>query len=687
MGRIETYSFRNFQPRKPNHSFFNSEKVQLTGNPVSASNFFSFRPIKYDINCPTTKFEASSINTQNLSFGEDRRPFFDDQYSWLRTNCELSSVSLLKYFGSGTLAADEVSCTSEFFFNVQPGVGQLTELEGYKAYNAGVSSWFYDAEDKLFGNKIVNWNRNRIALSKNVNGAPDYWTYKLDENDDDNNAIIIVLDGFGWGKQAYVDHTMAEGLRQYLDLALSIYFPGLQPSDIVFNPPLPNTYHNPIPACGIAPYKNIYGIQGATEIWPEYLFTHTDQNGAPLYSRDYEDNEGKYHIIASNWPTEFLGGVYGGDMLSAAPQFSSYWNQQTGFQETTVNVVERGQAPHINVNSVGNLQCQHLTLNYGGENIHRIQTSIFNNYVWFQSQYYNYDCSVLQIPQAASSVLSFLFGNQGFHSMGFGSGLWTDHRWNLLHIYSPESKKLITVNDVSATSATFSIYDPVVTVSSNRLLGDKSNGLRLDCNVVVEYPVSSALGIANNYIRFVAKSLSGADANVTFFKEVKYGSSEFPDSNIICIINERKNCGNLKNAAMGFLSVLNTDYNNTLNGYRAPRTINGTVVNYLSSALGVYQDAWNYIYTEEATGENLEILRNTALGGCVASTRQDNFYFPSGWTTTQSYLIVGSSKEDVIQKIDNFYENYDLPMYVSPKEAVPEVLYNYGVPFKAGKVF
>lgn len=684
MARINNYSYKNFQPRKPNHSFLNSEKLHLTGNSVSANNIWTIQPVKHDATCPTTKFEASTVNTEKLSLNESRRPFFDDQYSWLRTtNFDPSAVSLAKYIGSGTLAADETSATTQFFWSFIPGIdnSNLSVMNDYDNLHYYLSSWFYEYEDKMYGNKIVNWNKNKLALSKNVNGAVDYWTYKFDENDDDKDAVVVVLDGWGWGKQAFTDLTMTEGLRGFLDLAATSL--GYQASDIVFNPPLPYTYHNPIATMGLQPIKNLYGLPQATELWSEYYFTHTNLQSIPLYTKDYADDQGKYHVLQSCWPAEFVGVVNGGDVLSSI--FPQFWDPVTGFQETVVNVVERGVTPFIGVFTYGNLIFQHLTLNEGGEGVHKVELAIYNNHEWNQSQYYNYDASVtvgpITVPIAPSALLVNLFGNQGFFTHGWGPLFWLDHRFNKLHLYSPENKKLVTVNGLTATSATLSNG---TTVSSNAVLSSVATD-GLEVQAVIALDVTSQ----NNYINYNMYNPSGADPKVKYFKQVRYGDPEYLDSNKLCIIYERENCGDLRDAAVGHFAVLNTSAENVLYGHRGPNILAGALVNYMSSGTRVsaYQDAWSRVYGEDGAANNLEKLRNTFLGGCVTNVRIGNYYMPSGWTATEAFCIVGTSKEDVIQKLDAFLETYDAPMFVNAKGIVPEPLYSYGVPFKAGKVF
>lgn len=698
MARIPTYSFKDFKPAIPNHSFFNSEKTAATGQSVSSNSIYSFFPFVHDSNCLTTKFTGSSVSTETLSFNQERRPFFDDQYNWIRNDFDPSCLSLCKYYGSGTLAANEVSA---FNFDQQSGgavpwsypFGVSGGLDIIRYAVSQLYSWYEPYESELYGNKEIEWNNGKLYLSKNINGGIDWWIHKLDPNDRDKDAILLIQDGYTWGRQCFEDYTIYEGLRQYLDLAAQGPPFYLAPSDIVFNPPLPQTYHNPIAPNGWFGYKGSYGVASASEYFSDHFFSMPNMHGFPMYTKDYEDENGRYHIYQSLWPAEFVGYVVGGDALSSSPFFSNYWNNAVGttltnggFRETIVNGAERGTSPTTIVLNKGNYVFQNATLDYGGENIHRIASVVYNNTPWTQKQYYNYDCSVLEVPIVPSAILPYLAGNQGFFNFGHQIPYWFDVRWNELHFYCPTTDKLISITDNYAPSAYILGTDRTTqSFSANQKFYGLSGIDDFELIAIMGHPLGSPL----NYLEMTMTIPSGVDGftKVKFYKKVYGDNSQFLDSNKVCFIYERKNYGDLKDAAVGIYGVMSLDNESASSIGRAPNIFGGSVDNRITSSFTGFCDAWRHRFTDEfcTSADNFAQVRHE--GAAVFRTTCGGYEIPKGWHVNQIFIIIGNNKEEVMEKVKTFVEQYDPPMFVKPEDVMPEKMFNYTLPFKAGNIF
>jgi hypothetical protein len=194
--------------REPNHSFMNSEDMFLKSSKSASASISEIGPClyKYDSKCLTTKFQASSINTNNLTYNQERRPFFEDQYAWLTNQYDPSTTQYPIYYGSGTLASNEYPYAGL----LSTGLGYAMDISA-AILNGNHGRKIDEFQSNMFGNVRRQFKLNTFELSKNLNGAIDWWNTRLNASDSLEDGIFISHRGTGWGRQMFLDPTFYEG--------------------------------------------------------------------------------------------------------------------------------------------------------------------------------------------------------------------------------------------------------------------------------------------------------------------------------------------------------------------------------------------------------------------------------------------------------------------------------------------
>ncbi len=78
---------------------------------------------------------------------------------------------------------------------------------------------------------------------------------------------------------------------------------------------------------------------------------------------------------------------------------------------------------------------------------------------------------------------------------------------------------------------------------------------------------------------------------------------------------------------------------------------------------------------------------NSQWGMNVVGMQGNLAFCEKGWTACEVFVIVGKDKEEVIEKIQYLVNNYNIAEFIDPKTEIPDIIYNYTMPFKVGNVF
>lgn len=676
--------------RETNHSLMKSEDMLLKSSKSASASISEIGPClyKYDSACPTTTFQGSSIDTSKLTQNQERRPFFEDQYVWLTNQYNPSTTSYPIYYGSGVLASNETyyqglsSTGLGAAFDISAAI-----LEGYHGRKID------QFQSNMFGNVRREFKLNTFELSKNVNGAIDWWNTRLNASDSLEDGIFLSHRGIGWGRQMFMDPTFYEGYGLSVDNGLlgRMYGGPVGANDGIpmssTYPPIPKTYHNTLPG-GAGGNDPVYGYGGAFYYHTSsHFFIIDGQNAIPIYTKDYEENN-KYHVIQSCRNIEFLQSVSQGDYFSLDPNtyfgLPTYFNVNASADTKTystfknnlvsgdfaanLNGAERGGSYDILAFNKSTISFQKLVMDFLGDGIHRVVNAFYQPFRYYKDQYYNYSSMT---GQSVSSMLSSV-PDINMQRFLIGGLFWMDCRFDKIYTYSPLSNQLIDADTVIVSGIQLSALGNGITTNI------VYPGGYLDNNSYVNYKFEYLSGV---------NPLGVSTINQQFFK----GSPYYLSSNLVFHIQERTaSCpGNLTPicVAHGYLlndKVLSDPFTK---GYKKAYT--NTLIHNQIITSGVpgtanygraYQLFFNPIFS------STEII-NSAWGMNVVQMQGNLAFCEEGWTACEVFVIVGKDKEEVIEKIQYLVNNYNIAEFIDPEVEIPDIIYNYNIPFKAGKIF
>lgn len=759
MARIGRKHHNNFIRRKTNYSFVQSDYYYLSGTSVSASNQYGPAIHNFNMDDLTVKQDRPRVDPETIEFNDNRRPFFEDQFTWARPTVDASKFEDIKYIGSGTLATDEVS--GYFRGNGTPllkpgpisvGGKEQAEIQTW----SDLSGWSDDMDGGSLGIKNYTFTStdgtHNIYFSKRV-GFINRWVFKPNTADSDADSITLTHDGFDFGRQAYGDQQYIERFNNWFnpDLvfagalsadSVSAYITNSRPngvpldqpeySGVIFNPPLPTRYINPIPDTGFSTYDSLQNIADASVYYPEAYLQNASKQGMAYYSNVTSGTDNKLTLEGACIVTDYSSELKGGDALSGSTQlaaggngktFAEFYNSNStlpvnptsGFLETWVNQVEAGYVPNTNVVPMSFLLYVKNELNYGGEGVHRQVIAEFRNHNFEYQNYANFkayrrdngdpiadeyrDKYISAVGELEKSNPTFATYGKSINSQ---IGSFLDSRFDNMYLYSPENGKLIEYNAVSASKLGAIPLNP----------GDHT------FNVLPSIPVPTGIQNSSVSYRYAGPTPEGnfslADNFTTFTENGGFGTVENPiavtytnvvsandddplwlGSTKVLSIFERSadNPGGLASQAVGFYIVLDNNRFNTVGktDYLLPDNVVLTTHNGMTSGVNgsknvsaahasvFAQDKWTDV---AGSRTNLAPVEGTTW----AALTTGNPYVPKGWVARHFLRIVGSDKDDVINKLNNFLDNNSYPAIIDAKDELPEVLLNYEHPLKGGKI-
>lgn len=676
--------------RERNHSLMGSEDMLLKSSKSASASITEIGPClyKYDSKCLTTKFQGSSIDTTNLSYSRERRPFFEDQYAWLTNQYDPSTLQSAAYYGSGTLASNEISWVG---FS-STGLGTAFDISA--AIIEGSHGRKIDQfQSNMFGNVQRQFKLNTFELSKNINGAIDWWNTRLNASDSLENGIYLSSRGLGWGRQMFLDPTYYEGYGLTVDNGLLGQMFGALPGPTdgipmsATIPPIPKTYHNPLPG-GAGGNDAFYNYGGVFNYHTSaQLFIITGQNAIPIYTKDYEEDN-KYHVIQSARNVEFLQSVSEGDYFSLNPNaafgipnslnvnasadtktYPTYKNSLvSGNFAANLNAAERGGSYDILAFNKSTISFQKLIMDFLGDGIHRVVNAHYQPFRYYKDQYYNYSSLT---GQSVSAMLAAV-PDTNMQRFLIGGLFWMDCRFDKIYAYSPLSDQLIDVDTVTVSGIQLSAL---------------GNGITI--NMI--YP--GGYSDANSYINYKFEYLSGVNPlgvssiQQKFFK----GSPYYLSSNLLFTIQERtSSCpGGLTPICVAHGYLLNDKIFSDpfTKGYKKGYTLNLIHNQIITSGTpGTANYGRGYELFFSPVFSSTELI-NSQWGMNVVGMQGNLAFVEKGWTACEVFVIVGKDKEEVIEKIQYLINNYDIVEFIDPKTEIPDLIYNYTMPFKVGNVF
>ena len=739
MARIPRLHHNNFKQRTPNYSYMEADALYVSGQSISSTVLYGPPIAVHSSRCPTVTQEKPVVDTKSLKINnETRRPFFEDQYSWVKGPYEASGYHLAKYFGSGTIASDEVRA----YVSGSRGSGKIlfqdSSLSGQyysqvTNWDADYKSWISQYEKDTFGIKDSTVGNNIVMTAGLFGHLIDRWVCKVRETDEDYESVVIVGDGVGFGRQNFGDGQYKspiwgastagwkppsgyDGIPSYDDYPL---FSGVR-----FIPPLPKSYLNPITTPGAGAYYEFNGRASGNIMYPEEHFERAHTNANVIYSKRTPEAN-KLTIESAYVPSDFGAELRGGDTTSAvSPWGPWYWDQYknevvnptSGFIETSVNALERGYIPGISVQEQAYLRYKKTIVNFGGEGVHREVYGVYKNHDWDYKNYLGSKAfdriSGSAIPESVGNAYIKYFGelarppgsSHEYHMNEIIGAASMDNRFDEMHMYSPETKKTVTFSQVSA--ATVKVGGVTTALETPRYfkaimdIAAPGNVSRTFMNMSFLDDSSASATSPFNKITLTSNEGSGtgnSPVDAVYSKSFSPSDPEWLGSNQVFAIQERTadNPGGLSTAAIGHFGILNSGQSNniTKNGWLAPGAC-GMWVNpgTTSGILGQpdYGNAFDYLWTSSIwgtgpRGDGYQDRRSLPSGG-MQFTNGSTSYSPKGWNLMHELVIVGTSKDDVISKLHTFLDNNTWNKFIYPEDELPDVVLNYQSPLKAGRI-
>ena len=749
MTRIPRLHHNNFKQRTPNYSYMEADALYVSGQSISSTVLYGPPIAVHSSRCPTVTQEKPVVDTKSLKINnEARRPFFEDQYSWVKGPYEASGYHLAKYYGSGNLADDEVRAYVSGIRGAGKIVFQDSSLSGHyysqvTNWESDYKSWITQYEKDTFGieDNIVG---NNIIMTAGIFGhLVDRWVCKVRDTDEDYESVVVVNDGRGFGRQNYGDGQYLETFGNLQD-ERNIYWQFLTSnkkppngydgipsydgyplfSGIRFTPPLPKSYLNPITVPGVSNYYEFNSQPSGNIMFPEKYFESQHVNANVIYSKRTPEAN-KLTIESAYVPSDFGAELRGGDTVSASPFGFIYWNQYenevvnptSGFIETSLNALERGYIPGTSVQQQAYLRYRKTIVNFGGEGVHREVFGVYKNHDFDYKNYLGSKAfdrvSGSAIPESVGNAYINYFGeltrgpeasNEYQMSEIIGAGL--DNRFNEMHLYSPETKKSLTFSQVSAATVKIGgVTTALETPRYFKAIPDiAAPGNVTNTFMSMSFMDDSSTSAINDLNNITLTSQEGSatsnpyePVDAVYFKSFSPSDPEWLGSNQLFVIQERTedNPGGLSTAAIGHFGILNSGQssNVTKSGWLAPgigkmQIGPGTV----SGILGTenYGNAFYYLWTSSTwgtgpRGDNYQD-RLSMPAGIMQFTNGGTSYSPKGWQLMHELVIVGTSKDDVISKLHTFLDNNTWNKFIYPEDELPDVVLNYQSPLKAGRI-
>lgn len=730
MTRIGREHHNNWIQRTPNYSYAEADTHYVSGESISATMLYGPPIATHNKDCPTNTQAKSTGDPTTLKINSaKRRPFFEDQYSWVKGPYEASGYALAKYLGSGALKSDEIQT---YILN---GGGDIllptrTVSGTYEAIVSGADadgwpSWFGQFEKDAMG-IVENTVGNNTIYTAGMHGhLVNRWLYKVRPGDRNADAIIAVKDGTGFGQQNFGDLQTNESFGMLQD---EISFPAIASinlddgypafSGIAFHPPLPKAYLNPIVDTGLQPYKNTSNLSGASVLYPEYWQSKPHTCASVVYSKR-TTAPSSLTIETAYIPAEFQTELAGGDLLSGTILGSFYWDQYgsgTGFAETAINKLEGGGLPALAVLQRSFLKYRKTIVDFGGDGITREVYGTYRNHAFSYENYLDSDAFYrdggAEIPEAIKTQYIEYFGQAtsayseaSQFAVNESIANFIDPRFNEMHLYSPETEKILTYSQVSAASVTI----------LNGATIDLSSGTPRYFNAYPDIPYYPGIGESLIKMNFVDDTnlshagnsiiLTGMEGSgtgnspqpVSYYRKIVPTDEEWLGSNQVMVITERTSGapGDLPTAAMGVFTILNSSKNQNArtSGWLAPNNVIARCRNQQTSGIygtSAFGGASNYAYDSSAWGNDVEGStlndRHGTPYGTIGAGADNTSYVPKGWNFLHSLTILGEDKDDVISKLTTFLANNTWDQYIYAEDELPDVLLNYEQPLKAGNI-
>jgi len=791
MARIGDYHHSNFIPGTPNYGFLNTEEISASGESINASAYYGPQLTRKNNKSITNLQTRPKVDASSLHTNANRRAFFEDEYHFVTGRFQPSGWDDVKYFGSGTLASDEVSGLLKPSDSEKLIMGPAT-LHGY-GVEGDENSWdwrtgymidtYFDwlrdnkdaSQSKYPGENEITIGNNIFKVDENSGRMVDVWIAKpTDEYSNADGVVCCMPDlSMNYGAQSYGDYQIVETLNSFWDFLSRVILPDTGDrvktdpvenegvyylSSFYFDPPFPMTYMNPLPSVNAKVYSQTGGTPAAANYYPEHLQDQYQQTGGMGFYSKVETSGNSGNIKCGMYPVEFAGEYKGGTATSAnaytpVPYWNAsgiventssvamYWDSNgpgTGFTDTPINSTERGAVRLNNTFNTGYRLYLEKQINHKGvDGVHRELYGTYMSKAFDTNNYRNSDMYLKSNDQKQSEAAKekvfekiqywheraqlYASVGQTYNAIIGGN---SDGRMNEMYIYSPENKKKIKISGLPVHEIEFSGGGKITGTSAIEeglyfsALPPKQSWTAFRSNIKIIY---NYLGDNNeetdeqsNFMSVSQYISSGTDSRIKLTSKFEgyhdpgsiYGASpseHWLGSRKICVIHERNEDapGNLSSVAMGRYFVLSPDKGSigrVRDNWAYPTDVISEMSNYAVSGNPLLSDNadarstkfsrefWEASEerTEDPFGQKLQFgvpysITYASTNGCP--------FKPKGWIVYQNLLIVGTSADDVINKLENYLSLHPFQEVLNPKDELPDSVFRTDHINKGGRVY
>lgn len=684
----------------PNNSWWNTEAV--TVNKISFSKDYLSGPFEA-YSSPQNKIDLmqfSSINPQKLELTNIRRPFFQDKHVFLINEVDKSRIQTMPYFGSGTLAFDEVSASDALYYGSGIPASWFTGMKLHEKIITPVrgeelGNLMTSAFDAFFGSKRKEGfscsTFDSVSLAKAV-GACDSWLGGITKSGytEEDNIWIAQRNGFG--------RNMQLALFIVEDWSNPTYNASFNPSGIVSSvyPNLHQYAINPqqgsggtykiqfrTPSGG-SPFLEIDHASGTpTAESASALHQIASSHGIPIYYSVVNSDDGQLTADIATVPCDFLGEAYFGTSRNATVGSRSNVGNTGGN-----TVIIPSHTCH-----------QKIEINFSGlPGVHKVRASYYLASEISKRLYYSYSSLIpgKSVQEIIGDVYSYL-GDNGNGGINLAStfGIWPASYTCNNHLFV-DIKNNKTVNVSSLEVSTYTQGQATGIKPINYLSGG------VELSLTVDYMSENIKGLFLEGISGAPVDWwTGATPPIKF--KCLYPKSNNPNNNndvmvsspYLGIIHERlaMNLYNLKPIALGICTKFFDKGINELFGADYEDGLSNPERNTLHTRPHqmILRQFGNHLVMKDGVIQpppSVKVLQDDDSGGVMGIQHNPYYsrYLPKGWHGFSLYVIIGENSADVVSKMRNLYSSGELDREYTSDE-IPQVLKDSVIPSKEPNIW
>lgn len=644
-----------------NNSFINYEYNITNAVPISRAYLSGPFEAYYNRYDPLNIVSISAVDPKKLELAKNRRPFFEEKYFYLRNEMDKTNVNLMPYWGSGTLATNEVEL-SGYCPPVNTSLGiETSAFLAFKNTQVNGKSFadvYGSALNAFFGEEIITVNSvstvDKIYSSKVVGGGISSWLTGILGDDRTDEDKVWIAQRQGWGRNMAMNEYVLEDYN-YGKSVTSVY-PNIHPR--FYNPIWGSggraavNFFNNVQAPGSTPFSfyspTVDGSLTSLPSFNDYYPHHKSPSGMhstnshlspPIYyHHEYLDSSSMI-IHGSVTPTDFLTDTNSWITVTATVGTSANGTHSGG---TLVNPVVYNSIQYAN----------NVYVNYKKPGIHRFRLFFYRPFAYSKSNYFDYSglggATVQSIigPDFVRPIL-----------VNVDTGSTTEGRFDSGFIYDPKNRKLIELSALSVTSTNDVFIDPKN--SSWEVTQYHSHSDNLETDGFLNY---TYINTQRPYVYNRSKIHYPATSNYTLSSPYLATAMERLSNNYW---SKKPICVGV--VVKAYDAGLSDFYNTSLKPTKLGMSCGSLIQNNGTTSIDTLAplSALTKHYQDNPTG----VLGGFAIGQDVRIIQ----YVKSGWHCWQFFYVIGQDGEDVRSKMNYLYDSGELDN--EPTESdVPEVL-------------